>query len=152
MNSNAEVLRGEMLDRLRIDVESGSGEALLEAISLAATLHLPMPTWLAGATTSAIASYRNWNARTLDEAFGVQRPKGQRQDAVLSENANALYVIAEVFRLRAQGEPIDAGTFEKAGRTCGVEKTTAEKWFYKHKKDHTDTYLVAMQMAGFNEE
>ncbi|HRP71298.1 MAG TPA: hypothetical protein PK743_01505 [Luteimonas sp.] len=141
-----------MLERLRDSVQSGDGDALLEAISLAATLALPMPVWLASAATNAIAAYRNFDAKSLDEAFGVKRQKGQRQDAAQREGRNALYVIAEVLRLHAKGQPIDAGIFEAAGETCGVGKTTAETWFYEHKASRTDVYIVAMQMAGVVEE
>lgn len=148
---NAEDLRTAMLERFREQVERGDGDALLEALSTAATLGMAMPLWLASAITGAVASYRNADARTLDEAFGVKRPKGQRQDAIQSEGRKAIYVIAEVLRLHAQGIPIDAGIFEVAGATCDVGKTTAQDWFYKHKKGQTNTYLVAMQMAGVSE-
>ncbi|MFC6187495.1 hypothetical protein [Pseudoxanthomonas mexicana] len=148
---NAEDLRMAMVERFRDSVERGDGDALLEAVSTAATLGVAMPTWLASALTRAVAAYRNFEVRTLDEAFGVQRAKGQRQDAVQSEGSKAIYVIAEVLRLHAQGTPIDAGIFEAAGATCDVGKTTAQDWFYKHKKQRTNTYLVAMQMAGVTE-
>ncbi|WP_242163382.1 hypothetical protein [Lysobacter sp. M15] len=144
-------LRVTMLDRLRDRVERGDGDAVLEAMSLAATLRLVMPVWLASAVTGAVAAYRNHDVKTLDDAFGVQRQKGQQLPAAQSEGQNALYVIAEVLRLHALGKPIDAGTFEEAGATCGVGKTTAEKWFYKHKNDRADVYLVAMQMADVSE-
>ena len=143
----AEDLRMTILERLRNDVESGNGEAIIEAIATAANLGLPMPAWLASPVAGAIASYQNFETRTLDEAFGLQRKKGERQDAVVSERRSAIYVIAEVLRRHARGEPIDAGIFEAAGATCNVGKTTAETWFYKHKNDRTDIYLVARQMA-----
>lgn len=148
---SADDLRVEILERLRERVERGDGDALLEAISTAATLGMVMPMWLASATSHAVAAYGNYDAKTLDEAFGVKRRKGQQLPAAQSEGRNALYVIAEVLRLHAQGMPIDAGIFETAGAACNVGKTTAEKWFYKHKNGRTDIYLVAMQMAGVTE-
>ncbi|MEG3791076.1 hypothetical protein V1318_13180 [Lysobacter sp. CCNWLW3] len=155
-----ENLRVDMLERMRDRVESHdkagniiiNGDALLEAISTAATLALPMPVWLASAVTGAIAAYKNYDVRTLDEAFGVERPKGKRQDAERKERASAIYVIAEVLRLHhVQKVPISVEIFEIAGETCGVKKTTAENWFYNHKNARSDIYVVAMQMAGVTE-
>lgn len=151
----AEKLRMEILERLRERVvardEAGNftdGDAVLEAVMTAATLVLPMPDWLAGRVTQAISSYRNYEVKTLDQAFGVQRPKGKRIHAEFNERQNAIYVIAEVLYLQAQGKPTDAGIFEAAGATCKVGKTTAEEWFYKHKNANTDVYKVAKQMAS----
>lgn len=155
---SARELRVEILERLRDRVtardEAGNytdGDAVLEAVMTAAMLGLPMPRWLAGRVAHAISAYQNYDVKTLDEAFGVMRPKGKRLDAEQSERQNAIYVIAEVLRLHASGQPIDAGLFELAGASCGVGKTTAESWFYKHKNARTSTYLVAMQMAEVTE-
>lgn len=154
----AEKSRMEILERMRDRVtardEAGNftdGDALLEALITAASLGLPMPQWLAGRVAQAVSSYRNYEVKTLDEAFGVQRPKGKRLDAEQSERQNALYVVAETLRLHAEGEPISANLFEMAGASCGIGKTTAEAWFYKHKNARTDIYLVALQMAGVKE-
>lgn len=144
-------LRLEMLERHKAGVEAGDGHAVLEALALAASLNLPMPVWLSSAVTSAVATYQNHDAKTLDEAFGVSRPKGQQKHAVRSEGRNAMFVIAEVLRLHARGVPIGPGIFERAGETCAVGKTTAQEWYYKHKNGRTPTYLVAMQMAGLAE-
>lgn len=141
-----------ILEQFRRTVEDGDANAVLDAVSTAATLHLPMPPWLSTVVTGAIADYKNHDTKTLDEAFGLQRPKGQRQDAVQSELRNALYVIAEVLRLHANGQPVDGQIFEEAGATCGVKKTTAETWFYKNKNARTNIYLVAMQMAGVTDD
>lgn len=146
--------RVEILERLRDRVvardESGKfsdGDAVLEAVITAATLGLPMPAWLAGRVMGAISAYQNFEVRTLDEAFGVEREKGKRLHAEFNERQNAIYVIAEVLHLQSQGEPTDAGMFEVAGAACGVGKTTAEEWFYKHKNANTDVFKVAKQMA-----
>ena len=145
-------LRMEILEQLRLRVEAGEGLATIEAISTAAMLGLAMPTWLSRPVMHAIANYQNYENKTLDEAFCLKREKGKRQDAEQSERANALNVITEVLRLHSQRQPMDSQIFEAAGETCNVKKTTAEKWFYKHKNARTSLYLVAEQIAGMTKK
>jgi hypothetical protein len=68
-------------DRLRERFTAGDGAALLEAVDSAGELGVPLPEWVAEGFGQAWGSYTEAEARTLGEAFGVERGKSWSREA-----------------------------------------------------------------------
>ena len=119
-----------MAESHREAVEAGDGEALIHALVGALQRGGAVPDWLA---YRALAAFRRWmhlKARTLDEAFGVSRPKG-RQIATQRHRADrGILVFMDVDQLRAARVPVDEQLFAAVGRLHGFGKTTASEIYY----------------------
>lgn len=124
----------------RAAIESGDGNALLEAIMDVVLSREAFPEWLSYKVARAIRNYTHHKTLTLDDAFGVARPQGYRRQAAQARWDGAFIVVRDVMHLHQSGVPIDDGLFEAVGKLHGIGKTTASKWFYFHKNRATVTY------------
>ena len=102
-----------LIDDRRRRFEAGDKAALLDAVDLCARAGLPMPGWLAEAYCAAYAHWAAYRARSLDEAFGVDRKGRKLADLQQRESLKAV-VAVEVNRLR-KVMPTDEHLFEEAG-------------------------------------
>ena len=112
----------------------GDDSALLEVAEWAMYRDELVPDAAARAFGHARAKWETAHTRTLDEAFGLERPKGWRQhDARRWGKAGAVYL--EVKRINErEGVPIGPDLFERAGAAYAVSRTTASEMYYSVKK------------------
>lgn len=124
-------LNAASVERHRQGVEDGDGEALLAAIySIATSGGAGFPIWLARVTRQAIDKYREHDAATLDEAFGVKRPSHYRQAKARELKSTAKAAIADIVALQMLGLPTDGNLFEAVGTLYGAGKTKVSEWYY----------------------
>jgi len=113
----------ERLEELRRQFESGDREALLEAIGIVLNAGPVAPSWVAtGFNAAYVVGYQGANAKTLDEAFDIQRPEGWRQ-ATARRRALRGVIWQRVERMR--NEPSLVGHGAKRPRTAIDEKLFA---------------------------
>lgn len=86
--------------------EKGDKSALLEAIEHCAMCRLVMPDWVVSDYVFAFRSWSRLKVKTLDDAFGVAKPKGFRIEVAKEEMYTATAVYMEIIRLERQGFPI----------------------------------------------
>jgi len=142
-----------MLDELRERSMAGapSGELLILGRLVEAELLRPrVESGDVDAMLSALyfVSYHGHKVRTLDEAFGVSRPKSYHLKASRDRWDKAPMVVFGVLQLHAHGVAISDPLFETLGLLYGVGKTKASEYFYFHKNRHSVTYQAALSVAG----
>jgi hypothetical protein len=111
--------------------EAGEAAALLDALDYCARSGTAMPLWLAEAYCSRYISWRTYEVKTLDQAFGVER-KGERiperRKRILLEPRVAM----EVDKLHRQEKlPIDEALFERVGKRLKIGPGMARDIYYK---------------------
>ncbi|MDR7070526.1 hypothetical protein J2X02_003391 [Pseudoxanthomonas japonensis] len=134
------------LEMQKRKVEAGDAEALLWAIHYVIEGGTTFPQWLGTSVNEAIIGYITHEHSSLDESFGVMRPRGYRRgaenkQAKCADNSNWI-----VIQLSKHGYPIDDQLFEVVGERFGVKKTTAKKWYYGAKKSN-DSVLYAFEQG-----
>ena len=153
MTTARDILQAHYLSEIeskREKIESGDGTALLSALESVAMSDAAMPDWLATQVVRSIRNYTHHKTTTLDEAFNVKRPDGYRRQAAKDRWNKGVLVVSDVIALIRAGRPVDDGMFEEVGSSRGVGKTTAKKWYYFHKDNHTVTYAALAFAAGID--
>jgi hypothetical protein len=112
----------------RFDV--GDGEALLDAIDGCARSGMALPLWAAEAFCGRYVSWVQFEARTLDEAFGVTR-KGMHVASQNQRERLRLHVVLLVIQLHEEGMPIDDKLFAKVGADFGIGGARVKAIYYE---------------------
>ena len=136
------------LEALRPAVEAGSRDSLLKALELVSHPGMVMPAWLGDRLGAALHAYLHHAARTLDEAFGVRRPKGYHVRANRERWSKAPLIVHDALKLQARGVALGEQMFDALGALHGTGKTRAAEYFYHHKNGGTVTYWVADRNQG----
>ncbi|WP_158543520.1 hypothetical protein [Dyella solisilvae] len=77
--TNRERAVAAQLEQCEVEFRAGRKKACLKAISICFQFGNPVPAWAQRAFVTGVTRYETAEARTLDEALGVKRPKGWRQ-------------------------------------------------------------------------
>lgn len=126
--------------------KTGDGMVLFETMRRCVQYGKPFPDDVWAAFMAAVERYHTGAARTLDEAFGVSRPKGWNQPAALSRSqktelgvsvAGAVY-LAVVQRHLNASRAIDMELFDEVGEEYGLGGSTARN-MYREVKDLLET-------------
>lgn len=119
------------IENCRKRFEAGEAAALLDAIDYCARSGTAMPVWLAEGYCSRYAAWSKYQAKTFDQAFGVER-KGERIPERRKREWLKPRVVMEVDKLhRQQGLPIDEALFELVGRALEIKLGTARDIYYR---------------------
>jgi hypothetical protein len=111
--------------------EAGETRALLDAIDFCARSGSAMPLWVAEAFCARYEKWSRYEAKTLDQALGVDR-KGERISNRKFRESMKPRVAYEVIRLHKQERlPIDEALFERVGAIFGIPMGTARAIYYK---------------------
>ncbi|MEW6415962.1 MAG: hypothetical protein AB1482_11980 [Pseudomonadota bacterium] len=117
--------------------KTGNGIVLFETMRRCYQYGKPIPVDVWGAFLSSIEKYHTGAARTLDEAFGVSRPKNWSQPAAQSRSrktmagvsiAGSVY-LAVVHRHLNDSRAIDNELFEEVGALHAVSASTARNMY-----------------------
>jgi hypothetical protein len=107
----------------------GDGEELLRVVYLSALHQLPIPDDVRGLLVQTIRDYLTLEVRSLDEAFGVERPKGFR----LADRRRRLDLEVPVYNFVIErvelGEPVDDALHD-AAKHFGTSRTIASEMYY----------------------
>jgi hypothetical protein len=88
-----------------------------------------MSEWLADEVAAAAGRWIEYDARTLNEAFGIDRPKGFSLPAARKKFVLLRRVFRRVIEAQANATPIDDGLFEQIGEDIGIGKTTVKEYW-----------------------
>lgn len=124
-------------------VETGDGLHLLWAIRNCAQYKMHIPDKIRRALEDALNRYAMGDAWTLDEAFGVSRPKNPRQSKVqmmmrrVNGVSRAFGIYRRVMELHDQGRgsPIDEELFTRIAPEFSVSWSTARKYYQEVKRE-----------------
>jgi hypothetical protein len=103
--------------------------ALLDALEICATMQVPMPQWAADGYVRRFLRWTEFDAATLDEAFGVTR-KGVHLAASRRRQAQSYGILREIARLQHEGVPTGDRLFERAAKSVGVNAKMVRKIYY----------------------
>jgi len=123
----------------------GDNRAVLEAIDI---LSAVFPDWLRQAYFVAWGRYRRYEVDTLDQAFGVERPKGQHiEDAQKREELRKLILFRVYFLHYRENKPIDAGTFAQVADELGVSTGLVTQIFGSAESDELREILRNLRIS-----
>lgn len=122
------------IEERRERIESGDGRQLLEALLDVCMSNAPMPNWLSFRLAGAVRKYTDHEAKTLDEAFNVQRPKNYHHQSKKRRRQAIGSFYVDVLTLRAAGVPIDDELFAAVGDLYKIKRTTASEWYVDRQK------------------
>jgi hypothetical protein len=109
---------------------AGESVALLDALEVCATFRVPPPQWAADEFVIRFLSWADFSVQTLDEAFGVTRPKGMHLKARRHRESLRFNILREVARRRGLKQPVDEALFEAVAEAVGGVSTQAIRKIY----------------------
>lgn len=89
----------------------------------------------AEAVAAAFERYLHHEARTLDDAFQVHRPKGYQLGSARKRFKKMMSVVFDGRTLRLYGAKADVSLFEALATMHGVNKTQASEWYYERNRN-----------------
>ena len=116
-------------ERFRLHFEQGDKSCALHALAFACYFDCRPPRW---AIEHVITGYRNWSGaevRTLDEALGIDRPKGWRLGPARNAARYGGSIFIEVNKLLEKVDFTD-DVFHAVGERRGIGKTAASEIYY----------------------
>lgn len=121
--------------------QTHDGMILFEAMRRCVQYGKPFPDRVWSPFMAALESYKNAEARTLDEAFGVRRPKGWSQSAARARArknkigmSTAAAVYLSVVHRHLQGRPIAQELFDEVGDKHAISGSTARNYYREVKE------------------
>jgi hypothetical protein len=130
------------LDGMRADHEDGKKPeadqskkiAILKAAVLCGKSRHPLPRWITEGLEEIHRRYSTFEVRTIDEAFGVARPKGFHVGKMNEVLTKSLRVYFHVEKLRMAGDRVKVEFFDNVGREFGISATKAKEYYYAWRK------------------
>jgi hypothetical protein len=124
--------------------DAGDRSALLDAIEV---LSHNFPVWVRDGFLAAWWRYCRYDVATLDEAFGVERRKGQHLAPAQKRELLRPQVILEVYCRHAKGEPLDQGTFDRVGDELNISGSEVAKIFSEPESDGLRELVRNLQIS-----
>jgi hypothetical protein len=113
--------------------DAGDKSAVLDAIEIMSCF---FPPWLREAYMSARMAHLRHAVATLDEAFGVERPRGKHLTGAREREMLRGLIMFRVYCLhRQEGAPLDDTTFARVADELGTSTTTIRRIFSEPESD-----------------
>jgi hypothetical protein len=110
--------------------EAGDATFLLHALDYCARSGGAMPLWLREALVARLDPWIRYQAKTLDQAFDVERKRERISNRKLRLSLQP-HVAWEVIRLhREEKLPMDEALFERVGKKFKIKMRTARDIYY----------------------
>ena len=122
--SQSDVFEQDILDAVMQYHLSCDGSWLLEAIRRCGQYGKPIPRIVREPFDEALRRHRQGYARTLDEAFAAQRPKGWNQSGELNRLRHGSAIYYAVEELREAGRPLDEELFSDVAKSFPLSWST----------------------------
>jgi len=124
------------LKSLQREYKRGDKLAPIRALLDVLNYGMRSPDWLTEYFSTHIEQWLSLEAKTLDQALGVEWKKGKSFEAARRARRLEERIYNEVTRLHVQkGLPIDEGLFEQVAKSVEVGKTKAAEIYYRAKDD-----------------
>lgn len=116
------------LDDMRYFYERGLKESLFNAITYCGEESIAMPDWVWKEFTECANWYIFYHAKTLDEAFDIERPIEVRFDDMQRRVHLSHPVCERLKELIDAGEPKDDNTYFQVAEEFGIGKELVKKY------------------------
>lgn len=137
MMSNHEDAR-LMLEAYEASFKEGKRISLFAAINHCAAHGLNLPEWAAEAFISGYKKIRNFEAASLDDAFGKPHPEGMHIARAAHRKARQMDVYITIRHLNEHCDRvIDDSLFEEVGKKFGIGRTVCKELYSEMKRLHT---------------
>jgi hypothetical protein len=130
-----------VLNMHRRRFEAGNADALLDAIAYCGEREVVQPDWVVKAFRERWNKWLGFEVRTLDQAFGLSRPKGKKLAWLRKVHRFAKEVLLDIADAAAHGRPINFDLFEEIGERLGERyglsgfgATTVDKLYREARK------------------
>jgi hypothetical protein len=133
----------EYLKVAKKQIESGHKELVLRAMHECLIMNKPLPEWLRWAFIQAYQSAYPFETKSWHDGFGTPHPKGVHLEARKKQFELSFPIWSRVQDLKASGEKIDKGLFEKIGKEFGVSGTTASTIYYDDRTQLDFSILIS---------
>lgn len=110
----------------------GERAALLEAVEYCVWTRIPIPEWARREYLRAFDAWKSYECRTLDEAFGVDRPKNLNLAGQRSRRKKQLLAWLRVSDLKNSMPLIEA--FAKAAEELDISDSRARDYYYAQER------------------
>jgi hypothetical protein len=131
------------MEEYRRRYADGDNLALLEAADHCHSTGRALPADLATAHCTRFGSWRRDQVRTLDEAFGVERPKGQHFDELKKRSCDRMDVLNCAMRLRqTKNLPVGGEMFMAIAEELGLTERYVRERFYDEEIGPLRQYLL----------
>jgi hypothetical protein len=112
--------------------DAGDKSTLIWVIYQCLEMKRPLPEWARVAFLAACDSVAEYEIKSWDDAFGRPHPKSTHLKAEKEKEKLRWVIIMHVKNLRAEGDRIDKGLFEKIGRKLDPRRsgTTVSAIYY----------------------
>lgn len=133
----------EVLEYLRRRYERGDKDVLLYAAHLCLAIDdLTSPLWVKAAFHEAFSKYQSCEAKRLEDAFGIHRPKNWRQDTAKQQYEKRWPIYKRCLELHEkEGRGISNDLFEDVAREFGTNRRQVSVYYYSAKYRMTDSTL-----------
>jgi hypothetical protein len=132
--------------------DQGDNRAVLDAVELCGQAGL-LPLWVRNAFSEAWSAYRHYKAATLDQAFGVERLKGEHIDTRREREELREQILFRVYELCYQeGAKLDASTFARVGDELGKSATYVQGVFSEPESDELREILRNLRVSRYSEK
>ena len=123
-------LTTKQVEKLRKRFEAGDQTALLDAVDACLRAGLVVPEWAATPFCERYDGYRLLRVKTLDAAFGVQRPPKMKFPERSRRMKDMVEITRRIVKLRAQGVKGEELYERAASGLRGVTQGRARALFY----------------------
>lgn len=117
------------LEEFQVDYDAGNGVALLNAIWFCGRYKVVMPEWVWIGFSEARFKYVHYEVETLDDAFGLNRPKGQI-NALKKADRLSFAVFNDVWLEKQKYRTVDVQLFAEIGEKHHIGKTLLGELYY----------------------
>jgi hypothetical protein len=140
-----------LLKRYHERFDRGDKLALLAAVDLCGRAGL-LPLWARNAFADAWSAYRRYQVPTLDQAFGVERPKGKHFDTRSERERLRELILFRVYYLHYQeAAPLDMETFARVGKEIKKSPSYVSKVFSEPESDALRELLRNLTVSDYSE-
>lgn len=127
---NEEKMFEDLLEQSEEEYREGNAARCLDVISLCLELNKTAPQWAINHFTLGVNRYTVGDAKTLDEAFEIRRPKGWHQNRARQRYRRGLVAHLTVRALvSSRGYRVDDAIAEVAERRS-MSEADVERWYY----------------------
>jgi hypothetical protein len=130
----------QLAERLWNQFQAGDDRALLDLIVWSLDTGRLPPRKARDVFGARYGLWRSDKARTLDQAYRVERRKGEHVGHMLSDTDLCRYIAPRMVELRRESRPVDRHLYETVGREIGVGRSTVERIINIKKTPQYDTW------------
>ena len=137
-----------LLDLYRRRYQQGDREALLHALDAWLSCCQGPPTWIADGFSAGWTKWVQYEAPTLDAAFGVKWTPGRHLEKQREREKLRIPILLRAEHLRQQGMPVDIRLFELVGAEIGQSGSFVSTVYYEKASERWRKILRKIRISN----